>query len=154
MITENEEKTTLAINILLVEDNEDDILITKRAFKKTEEFTGQLHAVTDGKQALDFIQGEGEYSNRDEYPLPQLVLLDINLPKITGLEVLETLKNNPAYRSIPCIMLTSSEHNEDIDTSYKLGASGYIQKPLSFIKFTQAVNDMIHYWNINKLPSI
>ena len=139
--------------ILLVEDNPDDVDITLRAFHKMR-VANTLHVVRDGQEALDFLFCEGEYSGRAGLPRPDLVLLDLNLPKVDGPEVLAKIRASDGLSTMPVIVLTVSERQEDIQGSYKLGANTYITKPVDFAKFIHAVEVLREYWIvIAKLPS-
>ncbi|MFC1666483.1 response regulator [Candidatus Omnitrophota bacterium] len=140
------------MNILLVEDSEDDILITKRAFKHLK-IKSKLYIVRDGQEALDFVYHKGSYEDKQQYPIPDLILLDIKMPKVDGFQVLETLKKDLEYMTIPVIMLTSSKNQEDIVRSYRNHAASYIQKPVSYEEFVDVIKVFSFYWhNINKLP--
>ncbi|RME03459.1 MAG: response regulator [Planctomycetota bacterium] len=137
--------------ILLAEDNEDDVKLTLRAFKKC-----QIHniiVVQNGVEALDYLLGRGSYQNPTP-PLPHMVLLDLNLPKLNGLEVLKTLRSCKRTCLLPVIILTSSREEKDILQSYQLGANSYIRKPVDFSKFKEVVQQLGHYWLVlNELPN-
>ena len=140
------------IDILLVEDNEDHAELTLRALQNNN-LTNDTYVVKDGQEALDFVYHQGKYEDTKKYPRPGLILLDINLPKVTGLEVLETLKKNPDFKSIPIIMLTTSSRDEEIARSYAGGANSYITKPVDFGEFAKKIKDLKLYWTIvNSLP--
>lgn len=140
------------IAILLVEDNPDDVEITKRALEEGK-VRNTLYVVRDGQEALDFLYHQGEYVDESKAPRPGLILLDIRLPKIDGIEVLGRLKSDPNFRKIPIIMLTVSDNDEDINKCYDLGANSYIVKPVEFDKFVQAMKSLYLYWTItNTLP--
>lgn len=133
--------------ILLVEDNPMDLDLTLRAFSK-KNFSNQVHIARDGEEALAFIPrweaGEA---------LPAVVLLDINLPKINGLEVLRQLKNHERFRRIPVVVLTSSKEDKDLKTAYDLGVNSYIEKPVSFNKFMEVAEQIELYWCVlNERP--
>ncbi|MBD3286978.1 response regulator [candidate division WOR-3 bacterium] len=138
------------IPILLVEDDENDILITKRAFERYN-FTNELYVTRDGEEALEFIYRKGEYSNED-IPTPGLILLDINMPKMNGIEVLRNLKGDPDKKRIPVVMLTTSRRDQDMIESYNLGVNSYIVKPVDFTKFLEAISTINLYWSLNQLP--
>ncbi len=136
--------------ILLVEDNPDDVLITKRAFKKGK-IKNKLYTVENGVEALKFLNKEGDYSDA---PVPALILLDINMPLMNGFQVLEKIKGDDKLRSIPVIMLTTSERDNDIDRAYALGCNSYIVKPVNFQKFLDVVINAQEYWlQLCKVPT-
>ena len=139
--------------ILLVEDNPDDEALTMRALRKNN-IQNEVIVARDGVEALDFFAGKGNFKGRDLSETPALVLLDLKLPKIDGLEVLQQLRSNPAIRRMPVVILSSSREEEDLDRSYMLGASSYIMKPVDFLKFTDIIQTIGQYWlNLNELPS-
>lgn len=138
--------------ILLVEDNQDDIDLTLRALHK-HHLVNEVVVVRDGAEALDFLFTRGKYEHRNPDMLPQLVLLDINLPKLSGLEVLKTLRADPRTRLLPVVMLTTSREDRDVIESYASGANSYVQKPVSFAEFTEAVKQLGVYWLVlNEVP--
>jgi two-component system, response regulator len=140
------------VDILLVEDNPADAELTLHALKRNHIADRILH-LEDGAEALDFLFLRGAYLNRPPALRPHLVLLDLNLPKIGGLQVLKEVKNSPATRAIPIILLTSSNEERDLVASYQLGANSYIQKPVSFAEFQEVVRHLGMYWLlINKKP--
>jgi CheY-like chemotaxis protein len=114
--------------VLYAEDEENDVFLMQRAFKKAG-VTNPLRTVADGAQAIRYLQGDGEYADRARHPLPCLLLLDLNLPRKTGLEVLKWTRAQPAFRTLPIIFLTSSNQDRDIGSAYQLGANGYLVKP-------------------------
>ncbi|HEU5289317.1 MAG TPA: response regulator [Cyclobacteriaceae bacterium] len=139
------------VEILMVEDNINDAELTMRALKKHHLVNNMIH-LTDGEQALDFIFGTGSYSNRDTSHLPKVIFLDLKMPKVNGLEVLEKVKSDPRTKAIPVIILTSSEEDPDIKRSYELGANSYIVKPVEFSNFSKKIAELGMYWMvINKL---
>ena len=141
------------IDILLVEDNEADVKITLRAFKKAR-LRNNVFVVRDGQLALDFVYHQGEYQDKTKFPRPDMILLDINMPRLNGYEVLQKLKSDPSFRAIPVIMLTSSKNEDDVMKTYQWGATSYIQKPVDYDSFVKVVDGFNFYWNIiNKLPS-
>ncbi len=131
--------------ILLVEDNPDDVLLTLRALKKNN-ILNEVVVVNDGAQALDYLFGTGAYADRDVKVMPQLVLLDLKVPKMEGLEVLRLLRDDVRTKLLPVVVLTSSDEEQDIVASYKLGANSYIRKPVDFAQFTEAVQQLGLYW--------
>jgi two-component system response regulator len=138
--------------ILLVEDNQDDELLTTRAFKKNS-IRNQIIVARDGVEALDYLFGTGEHANRDMRVRPQVVLLDLNLPRVSGLEVLRRIREDDRTKSLPVVVLTSSKEEEDIVRSYALGANGYVRKPVEFDAFNEAVRTLGLYWLLlNETP--
>lgn len=140
------------IEILLVEDNPTDAELTIRALKK-KNLANKLVWVKNGAEALDFLFATGEYADRSKEDLPKLVLLDLRMPKVDGLEVLQKIKTDERTRKIPVVILTSSKEDEDIVKSYKLGVNSYVSKPVEFDEFTKAVSTLGLYWILlNKPP--
>ena len=140
--------------ILLVEDNPDDIKLTQRAFKKSK-FSDKiiLEVVNNGYAALDFLFGQGAYIYRNTKLMPVVILLDLNLPKMNGFQVLERIRADERTKLIPVIILTSSKEEMDIKKAYTLGANSYILKPIDFKKFIDIAKQMGLYWVIlNELP--
>jgi two-component system response regulator len=135
----------IAVEILLVEDNPQDAEMAIRALKKYK-FANNLVHVTDGEEALDFIFARGAYSDRKIENGPKVILLDLKLPKIDGLEVLKLIKSDPRTKIIPVIVLTSSSEEKDIIESYRLGVNSYIIKPVDFDKFVEAIKGLGFYW--------
>jgi len=131
--------------ILLVEDNPDDEALTLRALKKGN-LINQVVVVRDGAEALDFLFGVGTHEGRDTHVMPQLVLLDLKLPKIDGLEVLMRMRADPRTRLLPVVILTSSKEEQDIVKGYESGANSYIRKPVDFTQFIEAVQQLTLYW--------
>jgi two-component system, response regulator len=146
----NEDKT-FCPNILILEDNEDDILVTKRAFEKDPVFNGTLFIVENGIEALDFLYNRNKYSDPKQFPKPDLILVDINMPMMNGIEFLKTIKEVPEFKTIPSIILSSSQNNQDIQKCYSLGASGYIVKPVSFLRFKEVIHQFNEYWQNNEI---
>jgi two-component system response regulator len=134
--------------ILLVEDNADDEELTIRALKKNNDVTNNLVVARDGVEALDFLFATGAYTGRDTTVLPGLVLLDLKLPKIDGLEVLRRIRADQRTKRLPVTVLTSSREEQDLIKSYDLGANSYIRKPVQFDQFTEAVRQLGLYWLI------
>jgi two-component system, response regulator len=133
--------------ILLVEDNEDDELLTLRALEKNN-IANEVVIARDGALALDFLFGTGAHSGRDTSAQPQVVLLDLNLPKISGHEVLKRVRADPRTRHLPIVVLTSSKEDEDLMQSYTNGANAYVRKPVEFGQFTEAVKTLGLFWLI------
>jgi CheY-like chemotaxis protein len=131
--------------ILLVEDNKDDELLTLRAFKKNN-IMNEIVIARDGVQALDYLFGTGTHQGRDLSVMPQVVLLDLNLPRVSGLEVLRRVRQDERTKLLAVVVLTSSKEDEDILSSYSLGANSYVRKPVNFVEFTEAVKTLGLFW--------
>ena len=142
---------TEAVDILLVEDNPQDAELTTRALKKNN-LANRLITVEDGAQALDFIFCRGKYATRELSRSPKVVLLDLKLPKVSGLEVLRALKQDERTRSIPVVVVTSSREDPDIKTAYSLGANSYVVKPVDFDAFAESVSSLGLYWLLVNQP--
>lgn len=141
------------VEILLVEDNPNDVELTLRAFEKNH-ITNRLIHVWNGEEALDFLFARGEFQERRVEDVPKVVLLDLQLPKISGLEVLREIRADSRTRFIPVVVLTTSKEESDLITSYSLGVNSYIVKPVDFQKFIQSVNDIGLYWLLlNQVPT-
>jgi len=139
-------------HILLVEDNDDDVQLTLRALR-LHRVANRVEVVSDGADALDYLHCRGAYAGRDRMDLPQLVLLDLKLPKVGGLEVLTQIRQNPRTKRLPVVILTSSNTEADVARSYDLGANSYIRKPVDFSQFMDAVNSLGLYWLVlNEVP--
>lgn len=131
--------------ILLVEDNPDDVELTRLAFDEAK-IANQLAVVSDGAEALDYLFARGRFADRDPADLPSLVLLDLNLPKVDGREVLQAIRANEATRALPVVVLTTSTEPFDVEATYALGVNSYIQKPVDFEQFVWAVKQVGLYW--------
>jgi CheY-like chemotaxis protein len=141
------------VEILLVEDNPSDVELALHALKKNN-LANHIEVVRDGAEALDFIFATGAYSERDTNNTPRVILLDLKLPKVDGLEVLQRIKSDPRTKIIPVVVMTSSHEERDIVESYKLGVNSYITKPVDFGQFTEAVRQLGMYWLLlNQPPS-
>lgn len=141
-----------AVDILLVEDNPQDAELTIRAFRKRN-LANSLYHVEDGAKALDYIFCRGDYSERICKHKPKVILLDLKLPKIDGLEVLQAVKSNEDTRIIPVVIVTSSNEDPDIERAYALGANSYVVKPVNFDDFFEAMNRIGYYWlMLNRHP--
>jgi CheY-like chemotaxis protein len=133
------------VEILFAEDSVDDAVLTLRGLRKMG-ITSQIHHVKDGAEALEFIYCQGRYASRDGNSRLKLVLLDLKMPKVTGMEVLGQIKSHPETKSIPVVMLTSSKEDPDIKRSYELGANSYVVKPVESIEFFRAIEELGGYW--------
>lgn len=138
--------TNLNQPILLVEDNPVDLDLTLRAFK-SRKLTNPIEIARDGEEAIAYIE---KWKNGD--PVPVVILLDLNLPKVNGLEVLETIKKHPDFRTIPVVVLTTSSESRDVNASYQLGANSYIVKPVDFEKFMEVAKQIELYWSVLNRP--
>jgi CheY-like chemotaxis protein len=139
------------VEILFVEDSMDDATLTIRALKKGG-FNSKLHHVINGAEALDFMYCKGAYTERSDKEFPKLILLDLKMPKVSGLQVLEKIKSDPALKSIPVVMLTSSNEGPDIEKCFELGANSYIVKPVDSDNFFNAVKEIGLYWTTLSQP--
>ena len=137
--------------ILLVEDNPSDVKLTKRALEQNQ-ITNELLVAEDGAEALDYLFATGQYAGRNVRDLPAVVLLDLKLPKIDGLEVLKKIRANEFTRLMPVVILTSSDQEVDMIASYNLGANSFIRKPVDFKQFTEAVRTLGMYWLLLNEP--
>ena len=139
------------VDILMVEDNPDDEQLTLRAFAK-HHLTNKVHVVRDGQEALDYVFCNGQYANRSISDHPHVVLLDIKLPLIDGIEVLRRIKADERTRTIPVVMLTSSHEERDLVETYRLGVNSYIVKPVDFDQFTESARALGMYWLLMNRP--
>jgi CheY-like chemotaxis protein len=140
--------------ILLVEDDANDVILIRRAFAKAE-IKNPVYTVEDGDAAVAYLAGEGTYANRSDYPLPGVVLLDLKLPRRSGLEVLEWVRQSPTLRRLPVVVLTSSRESADVNRAYDLGANSYLVKPVGFDALTDLVRILQGYWvGWNEKPEI
>ena len=140
--------------ILLVEDNPDDQVLTLRALRKSN-IANEVIVVNDGVEALDYLFGTGTYAGRDTSFMPQLILLDLKLPKLDGLQVLQRLRADKRTQLLPVVVLTTSREEQDIIKSYSLGANSYVRKPVDFTEFAQAVQKLGLYWLLlNEAPPV
>lgn len=139
--------------ILLIEDNQDDEMLTLRAMKKNN-ILNEVIVLRDGEEALDYIFAKGKYEGRDATEVPQVILLDLNLPKVSGLEILRRIREDERTCLFPVVVLTSSNSEKDMVESYKLGANSYIRKPVDFDQFVDSVKQLGLYWLVlNEIPA-
>ena len=138
--------------ILVVEDNPQDATMTLRAFKK-HNVANNIVLARDGAEALDYLYGTGAYAGRNPAELPHVVVLDLKLPKVDGMQVLKRIRSDPATRTLPVVILTSSDEQQDLVESYEQGVNSYVRKPVDFSEFTTAVSQLGLYWSlINRVP--
>lgn len=133
------------LTILHVEDDNNDILLLQRALKKTGS-NATIKAVMDGDKAVAYFTGSNEFGDRERYPLPQVVLLDLKMPRKSGLEVLGWIRSQPELKRVVVIVFTSSRHDEDINRAYDLGANSYLVKPVGFDALQTMIQNILHYW--------
>ena len=141
------------VEVLLVEDNMHDAEMTIRSLKKVNLANNLVH-VKDGEEALDFIFGQGKFAGRDIVNGPKVILLDIKMPKVDGIEVLRRLKSDDATKTIPVVIMTSSKEEQDVISSYKLGVNSYVVKPVDFEGFAKAVSQLGLYWLLTNQPPL
>jgi CheY-like chemotaxis protein len=138
--------------ILLAEDREDDIILVKKSFARAY-ISNPLQIVRDGEEAIAYLEGEGKFSNRAEYPLPDLVLLDLKMPRKDGLEVLKWIRQHPTLRGLPVVVLTSSDSMRDVNAAYQAGANSFLVKPMDFENFIEMSRFIGGFWlQMNKAP--
>jgi CheY-like chemotaxis protein len=131
--------------VLLAEDREDDVLLIRRAFDKAQ-LANPIQIVHDGEEAIDYLSGTGKYASRDEYPLPDLILLDLKMPKVDGFQVLEWIRQQPGIRGIAVVVLTSSDQLRDVNHAYHLGANSFLVKPTDFGNSIELARLLREYW--------
>jgi len=138
--------------ILLVEDNADDEALTLRALKKNK-IANRIDVVRDGAEALDYVFGTGAYAGRNPLELPEVILLDLKLPKVDGLEVLRRIRSDPRTKMVPVVILTSSKEDQDMIRAYTIGVNSYVRKPVDFNQFVEAIGQLGLYWLVlNEAP--
>jgi CheY-like chemotaxis protein len=137
--------------ILLVEDEENDATLLQRAFRKND-IPNSIHWVKDGMQALAYLRGEGEYADRSRFPFPSVIMLDLKMPRMGGLEFLKWIRDNPDYQVIPTIVMSSSQEDPDIQKAYALGANTYMLKPPDFDRLMKMVKTTHDYWTMSLKP--
>ena len=146
--------TTLAPTILIVEDNPTDVMLIRRAFAKAN-IGNPLQFVRDGDAAVHYLAGDAAYADRDTYPLPALVLLDLKLPRRSGLEVLQWLRSTSPLRRLPVVVLTSSSQSQDVNRAYEFGANSYLVKPVEFDDLKEMIDKVHIYWiQLNTKPNL
>ena len=146
------ERNDVLLKILLVEDNEADMKIALRAFKQAK-LQNQLFVVRDGQECVEFVRHEGAFQDVQQFPRPDLILMDINMPRLNGFDALKILKGDAQYSTIPVIMFSASKNEEDVQKSLQYGANSFMQKPVIYEEFVQLIEGFNYYWHmINKLP--
>ena len=139
--------------ILLAEDDENDVLLMKRAFSQAH-IQNPLYVVQDGEEAIAYFKGEGAFSNRAEYPLPDLLLLDLNMPRVNGFEVLTWIRQQPGLSALRVLVLTSSDHMRDVNQAYRLGANSFLIKPHDFEDFVH-LSKLMQFWlRVSRTPDV
>ncbi len=133
--------------VLLVEDDLNDIFLVKRAFKMAN-IQNPLQVATDGLEAIYYLRGQGKYADRESYPLPKLIVMDLKMPRKTGFEVLEWVKQDSLLRRIPVVIVSSSDNPADINRAYELGANAYMVKPVNFREVEHLFESITHYWGL------
>ena len=136
-----------AYSLLLAEDDENDVFFVERAFKQAQ-ISNPLHRVKDGEEAMAYLRGDGEYANRERFPIPNLILLDLKMPRKNGFEVIGWLRQQPGLRRLPVIVLTSSKEDPDVNRAYELGANTYLVKPVKFEGLVEMMKALNLYWLI------
>jgi CheY-like chemotaxis protein len=131
--------------ILLVEDREDDVILVRKAFEKAS-LPNPIHVVRSGEEAMAYLKGQHQYANREEHPLPDLILLDLKMPKIDGFEVLAWIRDQPGIRGIAVVVLTSSDQIRDVNKAYALGANSFLVKPIDFQNYVELGKLIREYW--------
>ena len=140
--------------VLIAEDGESDVELLRRSFRQAG-LNVPLHVVADGEACIAYLSGTGQYSNRAEYPLPDLLLLDLKMPRTNGFEVLKWIREQPSLSTLRVVVLTSSGRIRDINLAYQLGANSFLTKPLNFVDFTNAIQAMYNFWMLHsKKPEI
>jgi CheY-like chemotaxis protein len=139
--------------ILLAEDDPNDLALFRHAIKDTK-YSANLQVVRDGEQVIKYLDGEGDFSNRAAYPFPDLLVLDLKMPRVNGLEVLKWLKNHPVSVALPAIMLSGSGLDPDVEEAYRLGVSTYFTKPTELGKLSELLKVLLDYWSRSQRPHI
>lgn len=140
--------------VLIAEDNENDVAMLRRAFRQAS-ITAPIQYVSDGEQAIAYLKGEGKFGRRAEFPLPDLLLMDLKMPRKNGFDVLEWLRTQPSLSHLRVVVLTTSEELRDVNRAYALGAASFLTKPVNFVEFKDTIQAMYNYWvALNRKPEI
>lgn len=140
--------------VLIAEDSENDLLMLRRAFRQAS-ITAPMQYVQDGEQAIAYLKGDGRFSRRDEFPLPDVLLLDLKMPRKNGFDVLEWVRTQPSLRHLRVVVLTTSEELRDVNRAYALGAASFLTKPVNFVEFKDTIQAMYNYWMaLNRRPEL
>lgn len=142
-----------SLSVLVADDSEDDVLLLQQAFKSLG-LMRPLHIVSDGGELIEYLKGEGDYTDRSRFPYPDIVMLDLKMPAVSGLHVLEWIQQNPDFRVIPTIICSASSDVRDVKNAYCLGAHGYLCKPVDFNQFRQIIQNMLAYWENCLRPNV
>jgi CheY-like chemotaxis protein len=146
--------TSQPFTILHVEDDPNDVLLVERALRKTAT-SSNIQSVSDGDKALAYLAGTDGYGNREKFPLPHLVLLDLKMPRKSGFEVLDWIRSQPALKRLLVVIFTSSKHDQDVNNAYELGANSYLVKPVGFDALVETMKQIQHYWGtLNQAPTL
>ncbi|MFC2102183.1 response regulator [Bacteroidota bacterium] len=146
-------KIIRTVDILLIEDNPNDVELTLLALQSSK-LANKIEVLRDGEEALDYLFGKGTFSSRDKSDLPRMILLDLKLPKVSGIEVLEKIKSDDHLRLVPVVVLTTSKEERDLVQSYHLGVNSYIVKPVDYQMFISVISEISQYWlTVNELPN-
>jgi CheY-like chemotaxis protein len=140
--------------VLIAEDSDNDIAMLRRAFRQAS-VTAPIQYVSDGEQAIAYLHGDGKFARRDEFPLPDLLLMDLKMPRKNGFDVLEWLRDQPSLRHLRVVVLTTSDELRDVNRAYALGAASFLTKPVNFVEFRDTIQAMYNYWvALNRKPEI
>ena len=140
--------------VLIAEDSDNDVVMLRRAFRQAS-ITAPIQYVSDGEQAIAYLHGDGKFARRDEFPLPDLLLLDLKMPRKNGFDVLEWLRDQPSLRHLRVVVLTTSEELRDVNRAYALGAASFLTKPVNFVEFKDTIQAMYNYWvALNRKPEV
>lgn len=141
------------IHVLIAEDEDSDFLLLQKALRQTD-VPWAIHRVTDGLEALNYLRGDGPYADRTQHPIPQVVVLDLKMPRMTGMELLEWIKENPSYRVIPTLIMSSSQQELDVQKAYEFGANTYFVKPTNFQALVSLCRQIAGYWEHGVKPRL